>query len=132
MGKGFIATLNKSDPIIKMLGTSPYPGTLFAQLEKPINFKGDIYSNSNGILTRILVGFINENKVIVKWTVSYPRNLQIISHINLRSHLKLTDGNNIYVIFNRSDITRNTLLIYWYDFKRLIVSIKFIKFLRRN
>jgi CTP-dependent riboflavin kinase len=132
LGKGFIATLNKSDPIIKMLGTSPYPGTLFAQLEKPINFKGDIYSNSNGILTRILVGFINENKVIVKWTVSYPRNLQIISHINLRSHLKLTDGNNIYVIFNRSDITRNTLLIYWYDFKRLIVSIKFIKFLRRN
>ncbi len=132
MGKGFIATLNKSDPIIKMLGTSPYPGTLFAQLEKPINFKGAIYSNSNGILTRILVGFINENKVIVKWTVSYPRNLQIISHINLRSHLKLTDGNNIYVIFNRSDITRNTLLIYWYDFKRLIVSIKFIKFLRRN
>jgi CTP-dependent riboflavin kinase len=132
LGKGFIATLNKSDPIIKMLGTSPYPGTLFAQLEKPINFKGAIYSNSNGILTRILVGFINENKVIVKWTVSYPRNLQIISHINLRSHLKLTDGNNIYVIFNRSDITRNTLLIYWYDFKRLIVSIKFIKFLRRN
>ena len=132
MGKGFIATLNKSDPIIKMLGTSPYPGTLFAQLEKPIKFKGAIYSNSNGILTRILVGFINENKVIVKWTVSYPRNLQIISHINLRSHLKLTDGNNIYVIFNRSDITRNTLLIYWYDFKRLIVSIKFIKFLRRN
>jgi CTP-dependent riboflavin kinase len=132
LGKGFIATLNKSDPIIKMLGTSPYPGTLFAQLEKPIKFKGAIYSNSNGILTRILVGFINENKVIVKWTVSYPRNLQIISHINLRSHLKLTDGNNIYVIFNRSDITRNTLLIYWYDFKRLIVSIKFIKFLRRN
>ncbi len=132
MGKGFIATLNKSDPIIKMLGTSPYPGTLFAQLEKPINFKGTIYINSNGILTRILVGFINENKVIVKWTVSYPRNLQIISHINLRSHLKLTDGNNIYVIFNRSDITRNTLLIYWYDFKRLMVPIKFITFLRRN
>jgi CTP-dependent riboflavin kinase len=132
LGKGFIATLNKNDPIIKMLGTSPYPGTLFAQLDKPINFEGTIYSNSNGILTRILVGFINENKVIVKWTVSYPRNLQIISHINLRSHLKLTDGNNIYVIFNRSDITRNTLLIYWYDFKRLIVSIKFIKFLRRN
>jgi CTP-dependent riboflavin kinase len=132
LGKGFIATLNKSDPIIKMLGTSPYPGTLFAQLEKPINFKGTIYINSNGILTRILVGFINENKVIVKWTVSYPRNLQIISHINLRSHLKLTDGNNIYVIFNRSDITRNTLLIYWYDFKRLMVPIKFITFLRRN
>ena len=132
MGKGFIANLDKSDPIIKMLGSLPYPGTLFAQLEKPINFKGAIYSNADGILTKILIGFINENKVVVKWTISYPRNLQIISHVNLRSHLKLTDGNNISVVFNRSDITRKTVLIYWYDFKRFIVSTKFITSLRRN
>ena len=116
LGASFVDSLKPSDPITLMLGEEPYPGTLFVKLKKPINLKGLPYPTNNRDEVKILIGYLEDRVVVIKWTKRYPKNLQLISKYYLRSELKLVDGKYSEIFFTSSDLLPNSLEINWLSF----------------
>ena len=131
LGESFVNSLNPSDPIILMLGATPYPGTLFVQLDRPINLKGVPYSANNSEVVKILSGSIEGRAVVIKWTERYPKNLQLISNSHLRSDLKLVDGQYSEILFASEDILNNSPEIYWLSFLQWAKTTRLANFRRK-
>ena len=131
LGKSFVTSLQNSDPIILMLGATPYPGTLFVKLKKPINLSGLAYAANNGEVVEILPGYLEGKAVVLKWTKRYPNNLQIISSFYLRSELRLIDGQYSEIHFAAENLLTNSLGIYWSSFLQWLKSTRLANFRRK-
>jgi CTP-dependent riboflavin kinase len=131
LGKNFVNSLQNSDPIILMLGATPYPGTLFVKLKKPINLSGLAYSASNGEIVEILPAYLQGKAVVLKWTKRYPNNLQIISSFHLRSELGLIDGQYSELHFAAENLHINSLGIYWSSFLQWLKATRLASFRRK-
>jgi CTP-dependent riboflavin kinase len=116
LGSIFVDSLKPNDPIIQMLGTKPYPGTLFVKLKRPINLKGSLYSSNTRPEVRILLGNIEGRVVVIKWTKLFPKNLQLMSNCHLRSDLELIDGQYSEIRFASGDLLPNSPEVYWLSF----------------
>jgi CTP-dependent riboflavin kinase len=131
LGKNFVNSLQNNDPIILMLGATPYPGTLFVKLKKPINLSGLAYLANNGERVEILPGCLQGKAVVLKWTKRYPKNLQIISSFHLRSELELIDGQYSEIHFAAENLHTNSLGIYWSSFLQWLKATKLANFRRK-
>ena len=131
LGESFVNSLNPSDPIILMLGATPYPGTLFVQLKRPINLKGFPYPTNNSEGVKILLGSLESKAVVIKWTKRYPRNLQLISNFYLRSDLKLVDGQYAEILIASGDILNNSPEIYWLSLLQWAKTTRLADFRRK-
>lgn len=131
MGRNFVDSLKSNDPIISMLGATPYPGTLFVQLKKPIKPRGYSYLIANGQEAKILVGDFDGIKVVIKWSKTYPKNLHLISNLNLRSALHLIDGQISKILVSKDDISRNSVEIYWYVLLQWLKTTQLAKLRRK-
>ena len=116
LGAGFVNSLNTQDPIIVMLGTTPFPGTHFVQLKSPIYLRGLPYPGNNGEVVKIVLGSLEGRVVVAKWTKKYPKNLQLVSSSYLRNDLNLVDGQYSQILFAKGDILANSPQIYWLSF----------------
>jgi CTP-dependent riboflavin kinase len=115
LGKQFIESLEPNDLITGLLGAPPFCGTLFVQLEELLNFQGHPYPSPQGLSTSVLIGHLEGTRVVIKWTLNYPRNLQLISGTHLRSELKLYDGQVYNLSIKENLIKRTPLKVYFYD-----------------
>lgn len=131
LGKGFVDSLQHTDPIILMLGATPYPGTLFVKLKRPINLRGLSYTANNGEVVEILPGYLQDIEVVLKWTKRYPKNLQLISSFYLRSELRLIDGQYSEIHFSSQNLLTNSLGIYWYSFLQWLKTTRLANFRRK-
>jgi CTP-dependent riboflavin kinase len=130
-GRHFVDSLLPDDAIIKMLKAKPFPGTLFLQSARPLNFRGISYREIDHNAVKIIPGYLAEKFVVVKWTRCYPNNLQVVSDINLRQYLELKDGEYSEIRFPAGTIVRNTPRIYWLSTLQWVKGTK-IAALRRN
>jgi CTP-dependent riboflavin kinase len=130
-GKHFVNSLPPDDAIINLLGVKPYPGTLFVQSGMPLNFKGTPYRVLDNNSVKIIPAYLVDVYVVVKWTKSYPKNLQVVSDINLREHLKLQDGDYSEIRFPLASLVRNTPIIYWFSALQWAKGTKMAEFRRK-
>ncbi len=131
LGKNFVTSLESKDPIISLLGGKPFPGTLFVQLNKIINLKGYPYSEKIELPVMISTAELEGLKVVVKWTKEYPRNLQVMSLVNLRSELKLLDGQKVQIKFDSFDLRSPTIETYWKGLRQTLKETLLADYLRR-
>lgn len=119
LGKIFIESLNKSDVIIKLLGCSPYPGTLFAKTKQLREISGFVY-DSHKFKVILAPATLKGEKVLVKWTNYFPYNFQIIAAKNLRESLFLTENNEYILIFNENNLKFPNLKIILFGLRQTI------------
>ena len=130
-GKKYIQSLASNHPIPTLLGCLPYPGTLYVQTKHPIKLKGLNYHETNDQEVEILAGDLGGVKVVIKWTRKYPRNLQVISHLHLRSYFHLMDDQIIEISIRRSSIAWKSIDIYWWGLLQWARTTEIVQFRRR-
>ena len=130
-GKSFIDSLKPGDPILEILKSEAFPGTLYFELKKPINFCGVEYEHLDSIKTLILPCKFQGILLVAKWTDRFPQNLQLISSVNLRKTFNLSDGDECTIFFRFENITRNSLKIY-YSYWRLHIQNHYFRSIKNR